>query len=61
MPRYAIRMKLLADYPRASSPGRMDAMTSLPNLDLRAQAELLTYLAALTGCNAYPYRAGPSG
>lgn len=46
MPRYAIRMKLLADYPRASSPGRMDAMTSPPNLDLRAQAELLTYLVA---------------
>ncbi|MFP3643066.1 hypothetical protein [Paraburkholderia sp. SIMBA_054] len=46
MPRYAIRMKLLADYSHASSPGRMDVMTSPPNLDLRAQTELLTYLVA---------------
>jgi hypothetical protein len=45
-PRDAIRMKLLAGYPRALSLGRMDAMTSPPNLDLRAQAELLTYLVA---------------
>jgi hypothetical protein len=44
--RDAIGMKLFADYPRASTPGRMDAMTSPPNLDLRAQAELLTYLVA---------------